>query len=219
VVPGAEELAPGLWTWSAYYPAWGKDVGCVALDAGDALVLVDPLAPPGAREARRFWKALDEQMAARRSLQAIVTLHYHRRSAPAAVARYRKRADASLWAPRGSVERLGADTVDHPFVPGDTLPGGIVAFATAGDDEVVLWLPDQQAIVSGDALLGGIRKPYRICPPSWLADGITRAAVAEALQPLLDLPVELLVPTHGPPVRVDARAALAAALAEPATRS
>ena len=216
MVPGAEELAPGLYRWTAFHPEWKKEVACVALDAGPGLVLVDPLAPPALREARRFWKALDEEVSRRTEVDVIVTVHYHRRSADAVVDRYRNRARTALWAPQGSVERLRS-SVDAPFAPGDRLPGGVRAFATGRDDEVVLWLPAQRALVSGDVLLGGVRKPYRVCPPSWLPDGVTRAGVAAALEPLRSLPVALLVPTHGPPVVESARETLAAALDEAAS--
>jgi glyoxylase-like metal-dependent hydrolase (beta-lactamase superfamily II) len=214
VLPGAEELAPGLWYWTAHHPEWGRDVGCVAVAMASSVVLVDPLAPPAAREARRFWTALDTEVAARGSVDVVVTLHYHRRSAGAVVERYRKRGvAAALWVPQGSLARLHLEA-DHAFAPGESLPGDVVALASGREDEVVLWLPAQRAVVSGDALLGGVRKPYRVCPPSWLPDGVSRADVARALTPLRDLPVELLVPTHGPPVTTDARAALAAALDE-----
>jgi glyoxylase-like metal-dependent hydrolase (beta-lactamase superfamily II) len=208
VVPGATELAPGLHRWVTYYPGWGHDVASVAIEHEGGVVLVDPLAPSELREARAFWRALDAR-ARKAAVDVVVTLHYHRRSAPDVA----KRFDAPLWAPEGSVARLRVP-VDRPFGPGDTLPAGLVAFATGRDDEVVLWHADSRALVSGDVLLGGVRKPYRVCPPSWLPDGVTRTDIARALAPLLDLPVELLVPLHGPPVTADAGAVLAAALAE-----
>ena len=213
MLPDSEELAPGLHRWVAYHEEWKQEVACVALDAGERIVLIDPLVPPGLQEARRFWKALDGEARARAGVDVIVTLHYHRRSAAAVVERYRKRPGAALWAPRGSVARVHAP-VDHSVVPGDTLPGGIEAHASGLDYEIVLWLSRQKGIVSGDALLGGIRKPYRVCAQSWLPKGVRRADVAVALAPLLDLPVTLLVPTHGPPVTEHAGEALAAALAE-----
>jgi len=45
---------------------------------------------------------------------------------------------------------------------------------------------------------------------AWLPEGVTREQVLEAMQPLLELPVELVLPTHGPPTE---RAALERALA------
>ena len=41
---------------------------------------------------------------------------------------------------------------------------------------------------------------------------MTGAMIRDGLRPLLDLPVELLLLTHGEPVRDDARAQLAAAI-------
>jgi glyoxylase-like metal-dependent hydrolase (beta-lactamase superfamily II) len=213
MLPDSEELAPGLHRWVAFHEEWKQDVACVALDAGDRLVLIDPLAPAGLREARRFWKALDAEAKTRRALDVIVTLHYHRRSAAAIVDRYRSKPGAALWAPQGSVARVRVP-VDHPFAPGDPLPGGIEAFASGRGDEVVLWLPAQSAVVSGDVLLGGVRKPYRICPEGWLPKGVRRSDLARALAPLRKLPVSLLVPTHGPPVTAGAKEALEAALAD-----
>jgi glyoxylase-like metal-dependent hydrolase (beta-lactamase superfamily II) len=210
MLPGAHELAPGLWRWKAYHDDWKHDVACLAYDTGSGLVLVDPLAPPQLREARRFWKALDAVARDRPGgVDVVVTLHYHRRSAAAVAHRYRGR----VWAPAASVDRLGIH-VDHAFTAGAMLPGEIHAYASGRDDEVVLWLPGPRAIVAGDVLLGGVRKPLRVCPASWLPRSVTRSDVARALSPLRALPVELVVPLHGAPIVDGARAALAAALDE-----
>jgi glyoxylase-like metal-dependent hydrolase (beta-lactamase superfamily II) len=45
--------------------------------------------------------------------------------------------------------------------------------------------------------------------PEWAPDGVAPEAILEALQPLRELPVELVLPTHGPPTD---RAALERAL-------
>ena len=54
----------------------------------------------------------------------------------------------------------------------------------------------------------------RICDPSWLPDGSTPAAVRRELAPALDLPIERVLVSHGPPVLADGRAALARVLAD-----
>lgn len=213
MLPDAVDLAPGLTRWSTFYPDWGKEVACVALDTDEGLVLIDPLAPTPLGEARAFWRALDRRARAATHVHVLLTLHYHLRSAPAVVSRYRKRPGAALWAAHGTAARLDG-SVDRPFAAGDSLPGGIRAFATGRDDEVVLWLPRARALVTGDVLLGGTRKPYRVCPASWLPKGVDRAGVARALEPLRSLPVDVLVPLHGPPVTAGAREAVAAALDE-----
>jgi glyoxylase-like metal-dependent hydrolase (beta-lactamase superfamily II) len=213
---GAEQLGPGLWRWTAFHTEWKQEVGSLAYEQGDELVLIDPLKPETTAGTRRFWKALDEVVRQREQPVAVVlTLHYHVRHAPEVVGRYRSAPGAALWAPVGSVPKLSHDP-DRAFSPGDALPADIRALPTSRDDEVVLWLPAARTIVAGDALLGGKRRPLRVCPQSWLPRSITRAALAASLAPLLELPVDLVVPLHGDPVTTDAHDVLADALAEAA---
>jgi hypothetical protein len=60
-------------------------------------------------------------------------------------------------------------------------------------DEHVLWLAEHGALVFGDAFPGGS------VPDDWLPEGQTRADYRSWLSPLLALPVELVLPTHGDP--------------------
>jgi hypothetical protein len=81
-------------------------------------------------------------------------------------------------------------------------PFGIDAFAGREKNDLILWLPSISAIVTGDSLsdfgegldvqLGGRQH-------------VTRDDVVRRLRPLLDLPVELVLPAHGEPAE---RAAL-----------
>jgi hypothetical protein len=75
----------------------------------------------------------------------------------------------------------------------------------------VLSLPSHRALVAGDVLLGAA-EGARLCPPSWLGGGRTYSDIRAALAPVLELPVELLLLTHGEPVLVDADVALRRAL-------
>jgi glyoxylase-like metal-dependent hydrolase (beta-lactamase superfamily II) len=211
LVPGAGELAKGLHRWVAFHPEWKQDVACVGLDAGRRLVLIDPLVPPDTRRARAFRRALDAVVRTKAHVDVLITLHYHERSGPEIVDRYRGAPGATLWAPSGSIDRM-TRAPDRGFEPGDSLPGKIEALPTGWDGEVVLWLSGQRAVVSGDALLGGKRKPLRVCPASWLPRGVTRREVARALAPLRELDVQLVIPLHGEPVTGNAADVLAAAL-------
>ena len=75
-------------------------------------------------------------------------------------------------------------------------PFGITAYAGREDNDLILWLPSINAIVTGDSLsdfgegldiqLGGRKH-------------VTRDDVVRRLRPLLDLPVELVLPAHGEP--------------------
>ena len=40
------EIASGLRRWTAWHEEWREEVGCLAVDTADGLVLIDPLDPP-----------------------------------------------------------------------------------------------------------------------------------------------------------------------------
>jgi hypothetical protein len=69
--------------------------------------------------------------------------------------------------------------------------------------------------VPGDRVLGGRGGGLRLCPESWLAylgNGLTRSGLGELLRPLLELPIERVLVSHGEPVLHDGRTALRAAI-------
>jgi glyoxylase-like metal-dependent hydrolase (beta-lactamase superfamily II) len=206
------EVEPGLWRWTAYHEEWKQDVGCVYYESGDDVVLIDPLVP--ADESARFWAALDRDVErAGGTVHVLVTVFWHVRDTKAMVERY----GARVWAPtrgKGAIERRVGSVTDT-YRPGDPLPGGVEAHATARAAEVVFRIPEHRAVVPGDVLLGTDDGGLRLCPPTWLPEKATLATVAESLRPLLDLPVERVLVSHGEPVLENAGAALAQALASP----
>jgi hypothetical protein len=192
-----QELGRGLWRWEAPHPDWEppkeKDspadwpevVGSVAYDAGETLVLVDPLVPQDG------WEKLDELVRGR-DVRVLTTIAWHRRSRAQVVQRY-----------GGVVSNARA-----------TLPGGVELIPIEGAREQMVWIAEHGALVPGDRLLGD-GDPLRVCPDSWLRylKGFTGAELRVALRKLLDLPVRLILVSHGEPVLHDARAALERALA------
>ena len=190
-----QEVASGLWRWTGLHPewqpsdarppqGWDQEVGCVYYEAADAVVLVDPLAPP--EDEERFWAALDRDVErAGKPVRILLTVAWHGRSAEAVA------------------ERYGAVTEG-------SLPAGVEAYAAPAGEETVYRLPEHGALVFGDVVLGA-DGGVRLCPESWLTG--TRARLKEELRPLLELPVERLLVSHGEPVLEDGRAALALALA------
>ena len=203
-------IASGLWRWSCYYPEWKDVVGCVYYEASDAVVLIDPLVPSEPADEERFWGALDRDVErSGRPVHVLVTVHYHARSAKTMAKRY----GAEVWSKsraRAAVARRAGRVT--PLEPGDALPGGVEAMATADSSEVVYWIPAHGALVSGDVLLGDGAGGIRLCPDSWLPQGVGRAKLRDSLQPLLDLSVERVLLSHGIPVLADAWRALARAL-------
>jgi glyoxylase-like metal-dependent hydrolase (beta-lactamase superfamily II) len=205
-------IADGLWRWSTYYGEWRDEVGSLYVEADDAIVLVDPLVPEEPHEAERFWRALDRDVErVGTQVHVLVTVFWHVRSAADVVRRYRGRLHASSRA-RAPIERRAGLQPDV-FRAGDPLPAGIEALPSGRATEVVFWVPAHRAIVPGDVLLGDAGGGVRFCPESWLPTGVGHAELRAALAPLLDLPVERVLVSHGAPVFEDGRAALGEALA------
>jgi len=191
------EIAPGLRRWTAFHDHWEEDVGSLAVQTSDGLVLIDPIDPPSEVAAADH---------------VLITVYWHGRSTGTLGA---KRVWASARSERPLKSR-GIEVTD-PFRAGNALPGGIRAFQTARSAEVVYWLPDQRAVVVGDVLLGAGAKPrptsdpLRLCPERWLGKG-THDDLRSTLRPLLDLPVERVLVSHGEPILSGGKQALAAAL-------
>ena len=119
---------------------------------------------------------------------------------------------ARVWAHsrnRAAVARRAP--VTDVFRIGDELPGGLVAFEARPRSEVLLWDPRTRALVVGDALLGDGEggSGLHTCPAWWLPQSTDLADLRQSLRPALDLPVELILPSHGAPVLSDAMPQLA----------
>jgi glyoxylase-like metal-dependent hydrolase (beta-lactamase superfamily II) len=199
-----EELAPGLWRWTAFHEEWKAVVGCVFQETEDAISLVDPLVPSEDRE--RFLAALDRDV--ERSalpVHVLVTIYWHTRSAAELADRY----GAEVWTPSGSrsaVERRAGRV--RAFRAGDLLPGEIEAFRTARRAEVVYYLRASRTLVPGDVILGADGGGLQLCPDSWLPGTTGRDKLRESLQPLLRIAVERVLVSHGEPVLEGGAAAL-----------
>jgi glyoxylase-like metal-dependent hydrolase (beta-lactamase superfamily II) len=203
-----EELRPGLSTWTAPHPSWTpedggpegweREVRSYALDAGDSLVLFDPLVSP----------STVEEVAAGRPVVVILTCHWHRRSSADLI----EQLGATVHAPAGGIHEVGVPAL--PYELGEDLPGDVEPQVGGYSDECTLWIRQHSALVIGDAFLGG-EGGFRVQPDSWLAEGLSREELRERLRPLLDLPVELLLPTHGDPVVDGAHETLRDALEAP----
>jgi glyoxylase-like metal-dependent hydrolase (beta-lactamase superfamily II) len=93
----------------------------------------------------------------------------------------------------------------------DEAPAGVEPFAVPEVDETLWWLPEQASLVVGDVLLGA-DGGIAVCPDSWLDGRSSPTSIRTALQPLLDLPLERILTSHGEPVLEGARDAVARAL-------
>ena len=221
------ELRPGLWHWRALHPdwrptePWDQNVSSYAIDDGQHLLVFDPIAPPS---------EIDE-LAAERDMAIVLTAPWHERDMQGLVERHA----ALVYAPAPdtaqdlmrifgvTAEQAGDGSPDlvwlrrerpdrwRPYAAGDRLPLGIETFPGHKRNDVVLWSHSQRAVIAGDTLVdfgSGLEMNAR-----WLeAVGAMREQVVQGLQPLLELPVELVLATHGGPFD---RAALERALSSP----
>jgi glyoxylase-like metal-dependent hydrolase (beta-lactamase superfamily II) len=197
------ELKPGLWHWEAVHPEWqpedaatedwGPEVSSYAIDHGGRLLLIDPTDLP------------DDvaDLAASRETAIVLTCPWHARKAREQA----ERLGAPLHAPPsddGDPNPLPAQV----FRAGDRLPIGVEAFPGMEPNDLVLWIESHRAIVAGDTLID--RGKGLEFPTDWANKGVPAAEILASLQPLLELPVEVVLPTHGAPAD---RAALERALA------
>jgi glyoxylase-like metal-dependent hydrolase (beta-lactamase superfamily II) len=201
-----EELRPGLWRWTTHHDSWGKEVASVGVGSEAELTLIDPLLV-GAQ-----WEELEEGLADRQ-LHVLLTIHWHARSAAEVASRF---PDARIWAHsrnRAAVARRAP--VTDVFQIGDPLPASLVAIEARPRSEVLFWVPQARALVVGDALLGADEggESLHTCPGWWLPQSTNLAELRASLRPALDLPVEMVLASHGAPVTSAARQALAEVVA------
>lgn len=196
------EILPGLLRWTAPHPGWnpsaapgspedwGQMVGSVLYELPDVVVVIDPLLPT--EERAQFLRWLDERIAGR-PVSILTTIRWHRRDREELAERYRPNSPKA-W---------------------NVVPPGVEPRPLRGAGEQLFWLPAVAALVAGDRLLGAEGGGLRLCPQSWLRlVRVDRAGLAELLRPLLELPIERVLVSHGEPVLRDGRAALARAIAE-----
>jgi hypothetical protein len=203
-VSALQQIRSGLWRWTAPHPDWAagakpespadwpREVGCVLVDAPDATVLIDPLLPGD----DAFLDRLDRHVRDRAlPVSILTTIKWHRRSRDQLASRYEARTSRA----RGQ------------------LPEGVEAMPIRGAGETMFWLAGHRALVPGDRLMGTAGGRLRLCPESWLAylprrSRPTLAELSIRMRPLLDLPVETVLVSHGEPVLNGGREAIRRAL-------
>ena len=182
-------LPEGVHHWTATHPDLEGPVSSYAIDDGDRLILIDPIAVPD--DVRALFGSRD--------VVTVLTSTWHERDAASL--------GFPVWAP-------APDRPEDQLVPatryaiGDTLFGLEAYPGREGELDLVLWNERLRAVIAGDTLLD-LGDGLEI-KESWLPKGVTVEQVAAVLRPLLDKPVELVLPTHGEPTD---RAALERALA------
>src|SRR4029078_4080309 len=180
-------LPEGVYHWTATHPEWEGPVSAYAIDDGEQLILIDPIAVPD--DVRALFGS--------REVVTVLTSTWHERDAASL--------GFPVWAP-------APDRPEDQLVPakryaiGDSLFGMEAYPGREGQLDLVLWSERIRAVIAGDTLVN-LGKGLEI-PASWLPDGVTVEQVAAGLRPLLHKDVEDVLPTHSQPNGPAARARL-----------
>jgi glyoxylase-like metal-dependent hydrolase (beta-lactamase superfamily II) len=217
-----KELGPGLWHWQATHPGWeasepwDKNVSSYAIDDGGQLLLFDPLGVPAELEA----------LSKERRTAIVLTAPWHERDAQGLV----ERLGIPVFAPppdtaQDLMDKYGitAEQAGHGspdlrwlrdagagsfYSTSDELPFQVDVFEGREHNDLVLWVESKRAVISGDTLAdfgGGLA-----IQDEWLRKNVKREEVVANLRPLLERPIEHVLPAHGGPTD---QAALERALA------
>jgi glyoxylase-like metal-dependent hydrolase (beta-lactamase superfamily II) len=161
------------------------EVGCVYYEAPDAVVLIDPLLPVG--EEEEFLAYLDRDVE-RLDLPVsiLLTAAWHERSAAALRKRYRAN---------------------------DRVPESVEAYPIEGTPErqSAYFIRPRRALVVAEIFVGDGHGGLALVPSPALED---RAALDRSLLAIAELPIELVLVSHGEPVLQGGRRAIDLALSQ-----
>jgi hypothetical protein len=188
-----QRLGDGLWRWTAPHPNaanWPKsgpavppEVGCVYYEAPDAVVLIDPLLPAG--EEAEFLAYLDRDVERRcLPVSVLVTAAWHARSASIMRDRYQ------------ATDRI-PETVERYPVEG------------APEEQLAYFIRPHRALVVAEIFVGDGHGGLALSLSPALED---RDTLDRSLQAIANLPVELVLVSHGEPVLEDGGSAIQLAL-------
>jgi hypothetical protein len=188
-----EEIASGIWHWTARHPKIGMDVSSYYLP--DLGVLLDPLTPP---------EVIDrlEEMGPPR--EALLTNRHHYRSCGELVERF----GVTVRAPRVGMHEYTNSEPVQPYDFGEELLGGAVTAYEVGGicpDESALHIPSIKALAVADGVIN--YEGLRFVPDSYFDDpGGDQKELKEAYSRLADeLDFDALLTAHGEPIPSGAR--------------
>jgi hypothetical protein len=211
-----EQLAGGLWRWTARHPEWhpgnfGAEVASFAAQAVDTTLLVDPLLPA---DPSSVLAVIDATLGQR--LAILITIPYHVRSAEELWRRYRGDAETTVHGHPAAAKRLEDRSAFRAIEPGVPLPGDVTAHRIGKPRryEMPLHLPSHSALVFGDAVAetGGRLVVWSADRVDAKAERFYRERFNPTLEPLFELDFDSVLVTHGQPLLSGGKRALREAL-------
>jgi hypothetical protein len=194
-----EQIAPGLWHWTARHEHIHSDVSTYYL--ADSRVLIDPMIP----EDGLGWF---EQHGVPEHV--LLTNRHHDRQSW----RLRDAFGCTIHCVRNGMYELEGCGPAEPFDFGDELPGGVIVHEVDAicPDETALHIPSHRALACADGVVRSRASGDLAFVSDYLMDDPeeTKAGLREAYRRLLDLDFVLLLLAHGNPVVSDGKEALRA---------
>lgn len=190
-----QEIAPGLWHWTAKHDRIGVEVSSYYLER--ERVLLDPMIP----EEGMGWFEDHGQPG-----HVLLTNRHHDRHAWD----YQEAFGCTVHCVGNGVHELEGRGPVEAFDFGDTLPGNAVAYEVGVicPDETALHLPDHRALACADGVihygdeLGFVPEQYMDDPEA------TKPGLRRAYRGVMDLDFEVLLVAHGRPIVGGAKRAL-----------
>jgi hypothetical protein len=184
-----QEIAPGLWHWTARRPSIGVEVSSYYLEP--ERVLIDAMIPGAGTE----W--FEEHGAPE---HVLLTNRHHDRDAW----RLRETFGCTVHCISNGVYELEGRGAVEAFEFGDELPGGVVVHEVDAicPDETALHIPSYRALACADGVVRETDGRRLAFVPDHLMDEPeqTKQNLLSAYRALLDLDFDLLLLAHGAPV-------------------
>jgi hypothetical protein len=184
-----EEIAPGVWHWTARHPHIHAGVSSYYLLP--ERVLIDPMIPPPGAE----WFA--EHGAPE---HVLLSNRHHDRDAW----RLRETFGCTVHCIRNGLHELEGRGPVQAFDFGDELPGGVIVHEVDSicPDETALQIPSRAALACADGVIRGGDDGELAFVPDFLMDDPeqTKQGLRDAYRRLLQLDFDLLLLAHGEPV-------------------
>ena len=191
------EIAPGLWHWTARHEHIGSEVSSYYLLS--ERVLIDPMIPAEGIEWFEHNGAPEHVLLSNR--------HHDRHSW-----RLREAFGCSVHCVRNGMYELEGRGPVEPFDFGDELPGGVVVHEVdaISPDETALHLTGHRALACADGVVrSGVSGELAFVPDGLMDEpDNTKRGLRRAYERLLDLDFDVLLLAHGQPVVGDGKEAL-----------
>jgi hypothetical protein len=186
-----QEIAPGIWHWTARHPKHGLEVSSYWLP--DLKVLLDPLAVPDGVESVE---------------EVILSNRHHRREAFEAGERF----GATVRAPRVGLHEFDEDDPVEPYDFEEPLAGGAITphqVTELWPDDCVLHIPSLNALAIADTVMH-YGDELSLVPDQYMDDPeAERRGIRDGLARLAEqLEFEHLLLAHGTPIAGRGRDAL-----------